>query len=81
MILLHTILWDVYIVTYKILLYTLLLIQVDETGLYVTELKDHMIIQQEGEDQIYNEEDVVLSIPSEETVSEIDPVVEDSQVK
>jgi len=54
---------------------------VDETGLYVTELKDHMIIQQEGEDQIYNEEDVVLSIPSEETVSEVDPVVEDSQVE
>jgi len=53
---------------------------VDETGLYVTELKDHMIIQQEGEDQIYNEEDVVLSIPSEE--SEIDPLVEDnSQVE
>lgn len=40
----------------------------DETGLYVTELKDHVIIQQD--DQIYNEEDVVLSIPAGENVSE-----------
>lgn len=49
----------------------------DETGLYVTELKDHVIIQQEGEDQIYNEEDVVLNIPTEETVgTEVDLVVE-----
>ncbi|XP_072761012.1 uncharacterized protein [Anoplolepis gracilipes] len=52
--------------------------QLNETGLYVTELKDHVIIQQEGEDQIYNEEDVVLNIPAEETVSgEVDLVVED----
>lgn len=50
--------------------------QLDETGLYVTELKDHVIIQQEGEDQIYNEEDVVLSIPAEET-GEVDSLVED----
>ncbi|XP_012234087.1 zinc finger protein ZFP2-like isoform X2 [Linepithema humile] len=42
--------------------------QLDETGLYVTELKEHVIIQQE-DDQIYNEEDVVLSIPAEENVS------------
>lgn len=35
-----------------------------------------MIIQQEG-DQIYNEEDVVLNIPAEETVSSgVDPLVE-----
>lgn len=47
--------------------------------MYVTELKDHVIIQQEGEDQIYNEEDVVLSIPAEET-GEVDSLVED-QVK
>lgn len=47
----------------------------------MTELKDHVIIQQEGEDQIYNEEDVVLNIPAEETVSgEVDSLVED-QVK
>lgn len=51
--------------------------QLNETELYVTELKDHVIIQQEG-DQIYNEEDVVLNIPAEETVSgEVDLVVED----
>ncbi|EZA61757.1 hypothetical protein DMN91_004497 [Ooceraea biroi] len=50
--------------------------QLDETGLYVTE--DHVIIQQEGEDQIYNEEDVVLNIPAEEAVGgEVDLVVED----
>ncbi|KAL0114616.1 hypothetical protein PUN28_011724 [Cardiocondyla obscurior] len=49
--------------------------QLDE-GLYVTELKDHVIIQQgEGEDHIYNEEDVVLNIPAEES-NEVD-LVED----
>lgn len=41
--------------------------QLDETELYVTELKDHVIIQQD-DDQIYNEEDVVLSIPTEENM-------------
>ncbi|KYN32876.1 hypothetical protein ALC56_12829 [Trachymyrmex septentrionalis] len=51
--------------------------ELDETGLYVTELKDHVIIQ-EGEDQIYNEEDVVLNIPAEETVTdEVNHLVED----
>jgi len=53
-----------------------LLIQLDETGLYVTELKDHVIIQ-ETEDQIYNEEGIVLNIPAEEAVGgEVDLVVE-----
>ncbi|XP_076756055.1 uncharacterized protein LOC143426465 [Xylocopa sonorina] len=42
--------------------------QLDETELYVTELKDHVIIQQQSEDQIYNEEDV-LNIPTEEHVA------------
>lgn len=41
----------------------------DETELYVTELKDHVIIQQQSEDQMYNEEDV-LNIPSEENVGD-----------
>ncbi|CAK9822982.1 Zinc finger protein 235 [Anthophora retusa] len=40
--------------------------QLEETELYVTELKDHVIIQQENEDQMYNEEDV-LNIPKEES--------------
>ncbi|OAD54534.1 hypothetical protein WN48_06643 [Eufriesea mexicana] len=43
--------------------------QLDETELYVTELKDHVIIQQQNEDQIYNEEDV-LNIPTEESVAD-----------
>lgn len=48
----------------------------------MTELKDHVIIQQEGEDQIYNEEDVVLNIPAEETVSgEVDHLVVEDQVE
>jgi len=48
----------------------------DETGLYVTELKDHVIIQ-EADDQIYNEEGIVLNIPAEEAVGgEVDLVVE-----
>lgn len=51
--------------------------QLNETGLYVTELKDHVIIQQEGEDQIYNEEDVVLNIPAEEADGVDSLVVED----
>ncbi|XP_071553122.1 uncharacterized protein [Temnothorax nylanderi] len=56
--------------------------QLDETGLYVTELKDHVIIQQEGEDQIYNEEDVVLNIPAEEVVSaEVDHLVVENQIE
>lgn len=47
----------------------------------MTELKDHVIIQQE-EDQIYNEEDVVLNIPAEETVSgEVDHLVVEDQVE
>ncbi|KAG5325811.1 ZN235 protein, partial [Pseudoatta argentina] len=51
--------------------------ELGETGLYVTELKDHVIIQEE-EDQIYNEEDVVLNIPAEETVTdEVNHLVED----
>lgn len=41
----------------------------DETELYVTELKDHVIIQQQNEDQMYNEEDV-LNIPAEENVAD-----------
>lgn len=58
-----------------------LFVQLNETGLYVTELKDHVIIQQEEEDQIYNEEDVVLNIPAEETVSgEVDHLVVEDQV-
>lgn len=52
--------------------------QLDETELYVTELKDHVIIQQ-GEDHIYNEEDVVLNIPTEETEVE-HLVVENDQI-
>ncbi|XP_017875013.1 zinc finger protein 714-like [Ceratina calcarata] len=43
--------------------------QLDETELYVTELKDHVIIQQPTEDPIYNEEDV-LNIPTEEHVAD-----------
>lgn len=43
--------------------------QLDETELYVTELKDHVIIQQPTEDAIYNEEDV-LNIPTEEHVAD-----------
>lgn len=41
-----------------------------------------MIIQQEGEDEIYSEENVVLNIPAEETVSgEVDSLVGEEQVK
>lgn len=59
---------------------TLSLIQL-ETGLYVTELKDHVIIQQEGEDQIYTEEDV-LNMPAEQHVeTEVDHLVVEAQVK
>lgn len=48
----------------------------------MTELKDHVIIQQEGENQIYNEEDVVLNIPAEETVGgEVNHLVVEDQVK
>ncbi|CAK9813817.1 Zinc finger protein 235 [Anthophora plagiata] len=43
--------------------------QLEETELYVTELKDHVIIQQENEDQMYNEEDV-LNIPKEENAAD-----------
>lgn len=53
--------------------------QLDEAELY--ELKDHVIIQQEGEDQIYNEEDVVLSIPAEETVNaEVEHLTVEDQI-
>ncbi|KAF3424864.1 hypothetical protein E2986_05590 [Frieseomelitta varia] len=45
--------------------------QLDETELYVTELKDHVIIQQQNEDQMYNEEDV-LNISTEENVADED---------
>ena len=41
--------------------------QLEETELYVTELKDHVIIQEQNDDQMYNEEDV-LNITAEETV-------------
>ncbi|PBC32972.1 Zinc finger protein [Apis cerana cerana] len=43
--------------------------QLDENDLYVTELKDHVIIQQQNEDQMYNEEDV-LNISKEENVAD-----------
>lgn len=48
----------------------------------MTELKNHVIIQQER-DQIYNgEEGVVLSIPAEETVRDgTDSLVVESQVE
>ncbi|XP_011256418.1 zinc finger protein 431 isoform X1 [Camponotus floridanus] len=53
--------------------------QLNETGLYVTELKDHVIIQ-EG-DQIYNDEAVLLKIPAEETVSgEVSHIVVEDQM-
>lgn len=35
----------------------------------MTELKDHVIIQQQNEDQMYNEEDV-LNISKEENVAD-----------
>ncbi|XP_011640316.1 zinc finger protein 676-like [Pogonomyrmex barbatus] len=55
--------------------------QLNETELYVTELKDHVIIQQEGEEQMYNEEDVVLNIPAAETVSgEVEHLVVENQI-
>ncbi|XP_014601679.1 PREDICTED: zinc finger protein 2 homolog [Polistes canadensis] len=41
--------------------------QLEETALYVTELKDHVIIQHQDDNQIYNEE-TVLNIPEEENV-------------
>ena len=37
----------------------------------MTELKDHVIIQQQNEDQMYNEEDV-LNISTEENVADED---------
>lgn len=47
----------------------------------MTELKDHVIIQQEGEDQIYTEEDV-LNMPTEENVGEeVDHLVVETQVR
>lgn len=52
-------------------LYVMIIFQLDETELYVTELKDHVIIQQENEDQMYNEEDV-LNISTEENVADED---------
>ncbi|KAG7210531.1 hypothetical protein KM043_012051 [Ampulex compressa] len=55
--------------------------QLEETELYVTELKDHVIIQEQGEDQIYNEEHV-LHMPAEENVAdeEVDQLVVDGQM-
>ncbi|XP_032667216.1 zinc finger protein 676-like isoform X2 [Odontomachus brunneus] len=51
-----------------------------EASLYVTELKDHVIIQQEGDDQIYTEEDV-LNMPAEENVdTEVDHLVVETQM-
>lgn len=46
-----------------------IIFQLEETELYVTELKDHVIIQEQNDDQMYNEEDV-LNIPAEETVAD-----------
>ncbi|XP_078035837.1 uncharacterized protein LOC144469440 [Augochlora pura] len=43
--------------------------QLEEAELYVTELKDHVIIQQQNEDQMYHEEDV-LNISTEENVAD-----------
>lgn len=52
----------------------------EETELYVTELKDHVIIQHQNENQIYNEESV-LNIPAEENVvEEVDQITVDQQV-
>lgn len=53
--------------------------QLEDAGLYVTELKDHVIIQQEGEDQMYTED--VLNIPAEENVGEeVDHLVVETHV-
>lgn len=48
--------------------------------MYVTELKDHVIIQQEGEDHIYTEEDI-LNIPTAEKEVDADQLVVETQVK
>nr|XP_050856936.1 zinc finger protein 724-like [Vespula vulgaris]XP_050856943.1 zinc finger protein 724-like [Vespula vulgaris]XP_050856953.1 zinc finger protein 724-like [Vespula vulgaris] len=55
--------------------------QLEETELYVTELKDHVIIQHQNENQIYNEESV-LNIPAEENVvgEEVDQITVDQQI-
>lgn len=46
----------------------------------MTELKDHVIIQQEGEDQMYTED--VLNIPAEENVGEeVDHLVVETHVR
>ncbi|XP_015175419.1 PREDICTED: zinc finger protein 2 homolog [Polistes dominula] len=54
--------------------------QIEETALYVTDLKDHVIIQQD-DNQIYNEEGV-LNIPVEENVvgEEVDQITVDEQM-
>lgn len=46
----------------------------------MTELKDHVIIQQEGEDHIYTEEDI-LNIPTAEKEVDADQLVVETQVK
>lgn len=55
--------------------------QLQETELYVTELKDHVIIQHQDENQIYNEESV-LNIPAEENVigEEVDQITVNQQI-
>lgn len=56
--------------------------QLEETELYVTELKDHVIIQQDGE-HIYQEENV-LSIPADEGMEQEEEghhLVVDGQVR
>ncbi|KAL2733303.1 zinc finger protein 724-like [Vespula maculifrons] len=55
--------------------------QLEEAELYVTELKDHVIIQHQNENQIYNEESV-LNIPAEENVvgEEVDQITVDQQI-
>ncbi|XP_015592351.1 zinc finger protein 37 [Cephus cinctus] len=54
--------------------------QVEETELYIAELKDHVIIQQ-GEEQMYHEENV-LSIPAEDAIGEdgVEHLVVDGQI-
>lgn len=48
----------------------------EETELYVTDMKDHVIIQEEDEN-IYEEEEAVLDIPSEANITsdQVDIVV------
>lgn len=55
--------------------------QLEETALYVTELKDHVIIQHQDDNQMYNEESV-LNIPVEENVvgEVVDQITVDEQM-